>query len=77
MNSAKVTHSLLKFEGIIDFHERPMSELVRDVRLAVIHFVVDSKAHHQVTLLHVHNLMRRYAVFDSKFQIGHVEDFPE
>jgi hypothetical protein len=27
--------------------------------------------------LHVHNLMRRYAVFDSKFQIGHVEDFPE
>lgn len=60
VNSEEVADSLLKIERIVAFREPHIWDLARDVRLAVIHIVVDSKEHYQMILAHVHNLMISY-----------------
>lgn len=68
---------LMKIEGIVAVHELHVWELCKEIYLALLHVVVDSKERNKKVLEQCHNIMISHGVYSTTVQIEFVDDFPQ
>jgi zinc transporter 1 len=73
----EIKADLMKIDGMVAIHELHVWELSKQMYIALIHIVVDSKDKNKRVQEQTHNVMMTYKIFSTTVQIEFVDDFPQ
>ena len=77
IDTDEIKADLMKIDGMVAIHELHVWELSKEMYIALIHIVVDSKDKNKRVQEQTHNVMMTYKIFSTTVQIEFVDDFPQ